>query len=384
VKSHEAEELKMIDRREFLLGSIATGISAARGGLCETAPETESIRAMLKQTVGANEKVVGMVAVTVDERGIPKATFGSSGVPGLALGSDTVFEIASITKVLTSLLLVEMVRRGEVAFNDPVAKYLPASLTLHQRGRPITLLDLASYTSGLPNMPDNMPPKWWTLPNPMVDYTERKLYEFLSSYVPEYEPGIRYEYANLGFGLLGVALARRAGKSYEELMIERVCNPLGLYHTRITLSDDMRRHLVQPHDKELKPTPLWDMQAMAGGGAFRSDAKDLTMFLKACMGLKQTPLSASIARLVETRTPTRLAGTEAALGWFITSAKDEEFVWKTGGSGGCNSFIGFSTRNHRGAVVLSNFRWSDQDTINLGMKLIDPHHQTIDFAAFFT
>ena len=100
-----------------------------------------------------------------------------------------------------------------------------------------------------------MPPKWWTLPNPMVDYTEGKLYEFLSSYVPEYEPGTRYEYANLGFGLFGVALARRAGKSYEELLIERVCNPLGLSHTRITLSADMRRHLVQPHDLELKPTP---------------------------------------------------------------------------------------------------------------------------------
>lgn len=373
----------MMDRREFLLGSIAAAI-AAHGGLRATAPEIESIRAMLKQSVGGNEKVVGMIAVTVGERGTRMATFGSSGVPGLALGSDTVFEIASITKVLTSLLLVDMVQRGEVAFDDPVAKYLPASMTIHQRGRPITLLDVASYTSGLPNMPSNMPPKWWTLPNAMGDYTEGKLYEFLSSYVPEYEPGTRYEYANLGFGLLGVALARRAAKSYEELLIERVCNPLGLSHTRITLSGDMRRHLVQPHDLELKPTPLWDMQAFAGGGAFRSNARDLTVFLKACMGLKQTPLGKAMARLVETRTPTRLAGTEAALGWFITSAKDEEFVWKTGGSGGCNSFIGFSTRNQRGAIALSNFRWSDQGTINLGMKLLDPNHQPIDFTAYFT
>jgi CubicO group peptidase (beta-lactamase class C family) len=374
--------MTMMDRREFLLGSIGAGITAAGGGSFARAQETDSIRAMLKQTVGVNEKVVGMVAVTVDEHGIHKATSGSSGVPGLTLGSDSVFEIASITKVLTSLLLVDMVQCGEVAYDDPVAKHLPASL--HQCGRPITLLDLASYTSGLPNMPNNMPPNWWTLPDPMADYTEGKLYEFLSSYVPDYEPGARYEYANLGFGLLGVALARSAGKSYEELLIERVCNPLGLSHTRITLSDDMRRHLVQPHDLKLKPTPLWDMRAMAGGGAFRSNARDLTVFLEACMGLKQTPLSAAMARLVKTRTPTRLAGTEAALGWFITSAKDEEFVWKTGASGGCNSFIGFSTRNRHGAIVLSNFRWSDQGTINLGMKLIDPHHQSIDFAAFFT
>ena len=373
----------MIDRRDFLWGSIGVGI-AALNGVCTTLPETEPIRVLLKQTVGANEKVVGMVAVTVDEHGTRTATFGSSGVPGLRLGNDTVFEIASITKVLTALLLAEMVQRGEVAFDDPVAKYLPASVTLHQRGRPITLLDLASYTSGLPIMPDNMPPQWWTLPNPWADYTDAKLYEFLSSYVPEYEPGKHYEYASLGLGLLGVALSRRAGKSYEDLMIEQVCKPLGLSHTRITLSDDMRRHLVQPHDKELKPTPLWDSQALAGGGGFRSNARDLTVFLKACMELKQTPLNAAMARLVETRTPTRLAGTDAALGWFITSAKDEEFVWKTGASGGCNSFIGFSTRNRRGAIALSNFRWNDQGTINLGMKLIDPDHQPIDFTAFFT
>lgn len=371
-----------MDRRDFLLGSIGAAIVTLGGG-CATAPETASTRAMLKQAVGANEKVVGMIAVTVHERGTAMATFGSSGVPGVTLGSDTVFEIASITKVLTSLMLADMVRRGEVAFDDPVAKYLPASLTLHQRGRSITLLDLASYTSGLPNMPANVPPDWWAIPNPLADYTEGKLYEFLSSYVPKYEPGTRYEYANLGFGLLGVALARRAGKSYEELLVERVCNPLGLSDTRITLSDDMRRHLVQPHDVQLNPTPLWDIQAMAGGGAVRSNAGDLIVFLKACMGLMQTSLGAAMARLVGTRTPTRLAGTEAALGWFITSVKDEEFVWKTGASGGCNSFIGLSTRNRHGAIVLSNFRWSDQGTINLGMKLIDPDHQPIDFAAFF-
>jgi CubicO group peptidase (beta-lactamase class C family) len=121
----------------------------------------------------------------------------------------------------------------------------------------------------------------------MSNYTESKLYQVLSTYLPEYEPVTRYEYANLGFGLLGVALARRSRKSYEELLIERVCKPLGLSHMRITLSAEMRRHLVQLHDKELRPTPLWDMQALAGS-AFHSNVRDLTVFLKASMGLLQT------------------------------------------------------------------------------------------------
>jgi CubicO group peptidase (beta-lactamase class C family) len=340
---------------------------------------------MLKQPVGANEKVVGMIGITVDESGTRMATFGSSGVPGLALDDKTVVEIMSITKVLTALMLVDMAQRGEVAFDDPVAKYLPASLTLHERGRPITLLDLASYTSGLPNMPGNLPPKWWADPNLLGGYTEDNLYEFLSSHVPKYEPGAHYEYANLGFGLLGIALARRAGRSYEDLLIERVCKPLSFSHTRITLSDDMRRHLVQPHDLELKPWPHWNCPAMAGAGAARSSVRDLTAFLKVCMGLKQTPLSAAMARLVETRRPTTVDGTQAGLGWFITSAKDEEIVWKTGLSGGCNSFIGFSTRSRRGSIVLSNFIWQPVDvgTTHLGMRLIDPDFQPVDFVPLY-
>jgi CubicO group peptidase (beta-lactamase class C family) len=374
----------MPSRREFVLGSIGAGIAALGGG-CATAPETDSIPAMLKQVVGANEKSVGMIAITVDEAGSRMATSGSSGVAGLALDDNTVFEIMSITKVLTALMLVDMAERGEVAVDDPVAKYLPASLTMHEHGRPITLLDLASYTSGLPNMPGNLPPNWWANPNSLDEYAEDKLYEFLSSYVPKYEPGTHYEYANVGFGLLGIALARRAGKSYEEFLIERVCNPLGLSNTRITLSDDMRRHLVQPHDLELKPWPLWNCPAMAGAGAARSNVRDLTAFLKMCMGLKQTPLSAAMSRLVETRKPTTVAGTQAGLGWFITSAGDEEIVWKTGLSGGCNTFIGFSTRSRRGAIVLCNFIWQpiDVGTTNLGIRLIDPDFQPVAFLPLY-
>jgi len=311
------------------------------------------------------------------------ATYGGSGVPNVAMDGHTVFEIMSITKVLTSLLLAEMALRGEVAFDDPVTKYLP--LTLHERGRPIRLLDLATYTSGLPNMPGNLPPDWYANPNPMGDYTETKLFEFLGSCVPEYEPGAHYEYANLGFGLLGIALAHRAGKSYEEVLIERVCKPLGLRDTRITLSGEMRRHLAQGHDLNLKPTPLWDVPAMPGMGCVRSNAKDLTEFLKANMGLVQSPLRKSLARLLETRRPTSLAGTDAGLGWFITSDKGEEIVWKSGLSGGCNTFMGFSRQTQRGAIVLSNFLWRpiDSGTINTGMKMIKPDFFPVDFNALY-
>jgi serine-type D-Ala-D-Ala carboxypeptidase/endopeptidase len=375
----------MLDRRRFLLGSIGAGLAALGSARwAESAPDP--VRDLLKETVGSREKVAGMIAVVVDEAGTRMTRLGSSGIPGLALDGNTVFEIMSITKVLTALLLTDMAARGEVSFGDPVAKYLPSSVKLNERGRPITLLDLATYTSGLPNMPGNLPPNWYTSPNPLGEYTEAKLYEFLSSYAPEYEPGTHYRYANLGFGLLGNALAHRARKSYEELLIERVCAPLGLAHTRIVLSDDMRKHLVQGHDLDLKPTQLWDMPALPGAGTVRSNAKDLTVFLKACMAPAQTPLGACIARLLETRRPTPLAGTEAGLGWFITSDKKEEIVWKSGLSGGCNTYIGFSKQRRRGALVLSNFLWRpiDEGTINVGMKLVNPDFHPGDFNALYS
>lgn len=370
----------MLHRREFLLGSIGTGIVALAGD-CYATPATDPILDALKATVGMHDKVAGMVAIVIDENGSRMVSYGSSGVPSVALDGNTVFEIMSITKVLTSLLLTEMAARGEVALDDPLAKYLPPSVTLHEHGRPITLIDLATYTSGLPNMPGNLPPNWYDLPNPMRNYTLTELYGFLSSYVPKYEPGTHYEYANMSFGLLGNALARRAGKSYEDLLIEQVCIPLGLADTRITLTGEMRRRLVQGHDIGMKQTLLWDWPAMPGAGCVRSTAQNLAAFLKANMGLVHSPLNASMAQLIKTRKPTPLVGTDTGLGWFISTDGKEEIVWKSGLSSGCNTFIGYSTQRRRGAVLLSNFLWSpiDMGTINVGIRMIAPDFPTVNF-----
>jgi serine-type D-Ala-D-Ala carboxypeptidase/endopeptidase len=375
----------VLNRREYLLGSIGAGI-VALGGDCIAVPATEPIRAALKQTVGARDKVAGTVAVVIDEGGTSRVTYGSSGVPKVALDAHAVFEIGSITKVMTALMLADMAARGEVAVDDPVAKYLPPSVTLHERGRPITLLDLATYSSGLPKWPGDLPPNWWANPNPFADYSVDKLYDFVSSYVPKYEPRTHFEYSSLGFGLLGIALARCAGKSYEELLIERVCDPLGLTHTRITLSADMQKHLAQAHDLNLKPTPLWEfLPALQGAGAVRASVNDVTVFLKACMGLVHASPSGSLARLLETRRPTNLAGTDAGLGWFISSDGKEEIAWKSGLTGGFNTFIGFSTQRRRGALALSNFVWQPLDvgTTAMGMKLISPGFDPGDLKSLY-
>jgi serine-type D-Ala-D-Ala carboxypeptidase/endopeptidase len=264
----------MLHRREVLLGALAASVGGFRA--LADSPSDAAIRAILQERVGKDQQSIGIVAVVSDGAGSRLVAYGASGTPdNRKLDGDTVFEIGSITKVLTALILADMVERGEVAMTDPVAKYLPASVVVPEfQGKPITLLDLATYTSGLPNMPDNFVPKdqldhWAALPNPFADYTVEKLYAFLSGYELKYPPGTHYEYANLGFGLLGHALARRAGKMYEALLMERICDPLGLRSTRITLTESMGSRLAQGHNGRLEPTPLWDFAALDGTGAVR-------------------------------------------------------------------------------------------------------------------
>jgi serine-type D-Ala-D-Ala carboxypeptidase/endopeptidase len=373
----------MMDRREYLMGSIGAGL-ALLGARNSRADDDRVIEA-LRAAVGTRSGSAGMIAVLIDESGTRLSSFGSSGRQGVSMDGDAVFEIMSNTKVLTSLLLADMEARGEVSLDDPVARYLPSSVKMRERGGPITLIDLATYTSGLPNMPGNLPPTWWASVAPMRDYTREQLFEFLGAQEPNYEPGTHYEYANLGFGLLGIALANRAGIPYEELLIQRICAPLEMSHTRITLTRRMSRHLVQGHDLGLKPTELWTWPAMPGAGCVRSTAYDLTRFVKACLGLTRTRLSSALAKLTQIQRPTSLPGTHAGMGWYITSSADDRIVWKSGLSMGCNTFMGYSQRRRRGAVLLGNFLWQplDAGTISVGMKLIEPEFPGADFNALY-
>ena len=367
----------MADRRRVLLGALSAGLAAACG-TAAAAPDMEAVRAALKQAVGAGGQVAGMIAMAIDANGATSmVTYGSSGTDGVALDGDAVFPIMSNSKIFTSLLLADMAGKGEVSFDDPVTKYLP--VTLPVTGRPITLLDLATYRSGLPVMPGNINM------DASGDYTQAMLFEWLAGYVPKYGAGTHYEYANLAFGLLGIALARRAGKSYEALLTERISGPLGLSHTCVTLTDEMQRNLMHGHEVNLKQSMPWTVPVMPGMASISANATDLATFLKVCMGILPSPLSASLEKLTQTRRPTSLAGTENGLGWFITTDGGEQIVWKTGLGSGCNTFIGYSPQRRRGAVVLDNFLWLpiDTGTTRIGIRMIKPDFPDIDFRALY-
>ena len=295
----------------------------------------------------------GVVAAFLDGDRRSVAVYGQSDSPNdRPLDGDTVFEIGSITKVFTALLFADMVLRGEVAPDDPAAKFLPGSVRMPEfEGAPITLLDLATYTSGLPRMPSNFAPK--DLKNPYIDYTAERLYDYLSNHKLGFKPGKHYEYANLGFGLLGHILELRAGRSYEELVVSRICAPLGMDDTRITLSGSMQQRLARGHNTGLAPVANWDFSVLAGAGALRSTANDLLKFLQMCLEPGDGPVAAAQKLALAERRP-RADQRDVASGWFVASRFGDELVWKDGGTGGYATFIGYSTRTRRNCILLSN------------------------------
>jgi D-alanyl-D-alanine-carboxypeptidase/D-alanyl-D-alanine-endopeptidase len=278
---------------------------------------------------------------------------------------DTLFEIGSNGKVFTSLLLSDMALRGEVRLGDPVAKYLPDGVRAPERGgRRITLVDLATHTSGLPRMPSNFAPK--DRHNPYADYTVEQLYAFLSGYALTRDIGARYAYSNVGVGLLGHVLARRCGTTYEDLVRERITAPLGMRDTAITLSPDLKKRLAHGHDEDGRPVPNWDLsEAFAGAGALRSTTNDLLTFLAAVLGYRESPLKPAMD--AQLAFPMRVAEdaerhplqrqedrTSIGLGWHAIETERGQVVMHGGGTGGYLTFMGLNLARGWGAVVLTN------------------------------
>src|ERR1700685_4616941 len=231
------------------LAMCVVGSTIAAGSAA--APSDADIRQILVNRIDKEKQGVGIVVGVIDAKGRRVVAYGSlEKGDKRPLDGDTLFEIGSITKVFTSLLLADMAQRGEVRLDDPIAKYVPATAKIPQRdGQQITLVDLATHTSGLPRMPTNFNPK--DPANPYIDYTEDQLYTFLSSYELTRDVGVKFVYSNLGFGLLGQGLARRNGTDYETLVETRICEPLGMKSTRITLTPEMEQRFAAGHSSDL-------------------------------------------------------------------------------------------------------------------------------------
>jgi serine-type D-Ala-D-Ala carboxypeptidase/endopeptidase len=341
----------------WMLAALTTslaGTPAAQTSL--VLPPDGEIRKILLERVGSAENSAGLIVGAVEPQGRRIISCGHrSEGDSRPLNGDTVFEIASVTKVFTALLLADMVEKNEVALSDAAVKHLPADVKLPERnGRSIVLLDLATHTSGLPFMPTDAPP----FNDPAAaKYSGADLKRYLASYQLTRDVGSNWDYSNLGYWVLSEALAARAGKDIEFLIRSRVLAPLKMMNTDFKLSPTMKENLAPGHDAALQPAPATSAVPIysiipAGGGLY-STANDLLTFLSECMGDNVSPLASAMNVALSNRRPIQ-AGNEQALGWNVYGSGEDQVIFRDGSSFGYASVMAFDPKAHTGVVVLSN------------------------------
>ncbi len=313
-------------------------------------PHRAAVAAQVKPFIDA-EIVSGLVVGLYEGGKLEIYGFGK-GPDGVGTpDGKTLYELGSITKVYTSLLLADAVQRREVTLDTPVAELLPPGITVPIKDKvAITLKHLALHASGLPRLPPSLiqDPR----PDPYAGYGEEQLYRDLLTTDLEVPPGTRIVYSNFGAGVLGVALGRKLGGGYATALRTRVLGPLGLTSTFIGFPAGTEGRRAQGTDEDLRPTPPWTFDALAGAGALVSDARDQLRLINAELDAyagSKAPLSAPIRLTQEDQLESQ--GPNTGLGWQID--KDGRY-WHNGSTGGFHSFIGFDPKSRRGVVVLAS------------------------------
>jgi D-alanyl-D-alanine-carboxypeptidase/D-alanyl-D-alanine-endopeptidase len=267
---------------------------------------------------------------------------------GRAVTSTTLYEIGSITKLFTGILLAQAVMSGEVGLNDPIQSYMPPGIQApNYRGEPITLKELATHRSSLPR-------------DPGTDSLS-SLYTWLNEYQLPRAPGTQYAYSNLGYGLLGDILARLSGMDFGTLEFESISQPLGLQDTRPNLSAEQRERLAQGYTYDGSPTEYFpETGALSGAGYLRSTLQDMMRFLIANMQPQSSALGAAIALAQREEAEGPDPGTHIGLGWNIEKpGTPDERLWKAGATSGFTSYITFAADGSYGFVILNNGRYAE-------------------------
>jgi CubicO group peptidase (beta-lactamase class C family) len=357
----------MLHRASFLLAALVSLLPGARSVSAQPLPSDSAILALLTTRVDSGH-AVGIVVGLLEHGRRRYVAAGRVAAGRAPMDEHTILEIGSISKTFTGLLLADAVTRGEVRLDQPVTELLPQGTVVPAKdGQTITLEQLATHRAGLPRLPGNLAPM--DPADPYADYDARRLYAFLAGYALPRAPGDRAEYSNLGAGLLGHALTRRAGAPAWGVLVERrITGPLGMRETFVEVPAALRARLAVGHDERMAAVPAWHLDALAGAGALRSTAADMLVYLAAALDTAGGPLGPAMA-LARTPRADFGPGARIALGWMVSGPPTRPLWWHNGGTGGFRSFAAFDPARQVGVVVLTNAAVSVDD---IGMHLMNP------------
>ncbi len=364
---------------------------------------TDKLKSLINGAVDNNKTNAAIVVGIVDPNGTGFYGHGkmSNANNNATVDQNTIFAIGSNTKVFTAILLADMVGDGLIKLDDPIEKYLPANVIAPQyKGHKITLENLATHTSGLPEFAPNYCPSFFK-ENPRTpsdeiqlqirlagctkNYTFDQFYQGLSNTTVTREPGTKVEYSTFGSALLGNILTLKSNiSSYEELLTKRVLNVLGMDSTSINLSNAQKSRLAIGHLYGQELPSLNFSNPIAPGGGLYSSASDMMKFISANMGLIKTKLDKAmqeshLIRLssgflipnnigVSANNATTGTGFYVGLGWFVTTDFGNEIIWHNGATGGgYNAFMAFNPATDRGIVILCSSDRRNADITTAGL-----------------
>jgi CubicO group peptidase (beta-lactamase class C family) len=336
-------------------------LSSITGSIAHAQPlDDAAIRRILEERIDSRKQSVGIVVGIVTPQGRRDIRYGRFAVDDpREVGPETVFEIGSVTKVFTAMLLADMARRGEVSVTDPIVRYLPSEVATRAQGlKGTTLADLATHTAGFPFWPSGILATAEGTAQ-MASYSLDQLYRFVSTFEAPPDVGTRWMYSNTDAGLLGVLLARRAGSTYDALLDSRITRPLGMTSTAVAVSPALQPRLAMGHDGELKPAAPWNVPTLAAGGSLHSTVTDLLTLL-AAVGDPMTVAGAAMPGMLAIRR--QALGFQQALGWMVLGAgPGQGLLLHDGNTLGFASSIVYDPVTRTGVVVLSNSSASVSD-----------------------
>lgn len=328
-------------------------------------PHRAAIHAYVKPYLDG-EIVEAMVIGVYDAGSLEIYGFGR-GPGGKPPDGRTLFDLGSVTKVYTGLLLADAVQRREVELDQPLADLLPRGVTVPTADKTaITLRHLVLHSSGLPRLPPTVAARLAS-PDPYGEYSEDVLYADLVRTELEAAPGTRVSYSNYGAALLGFALGRKVGGGYGAVLRARVLEPLGLRDTFVTVPASHAARRAAGTDTDLRPAAPWTFpDTLAGAGALISSANDQLKFIEAQLDAAAGG-RAKLRGAMRFAQEAQLEGDDAAnqgLGWQIDTGGR---LWHNGQTAGAHAFVGFEPKTRRGVVVLASTATTLADRIAIAV-----------------
>jgi CubicO group peptidase (beta-lactamase class C family) len=278
--------------------------------------------------------------------------------------SSTLFQVGSISKVFTCLMLANSVNNNTMFLSSGISRYLPDSIPkLQYKRKEITLLDLATQTSALNRDVDDRDTTGGG-EDPYKNYSEEKLMAYLKRQKLAHATGKEYQYSNVGVGLLGVIMQKERRMSYDELLQKEICSKLGMQHTRTVLGKDEKEKVIQSYYKGEPTVDMSFTDALAGAGGIYSNAADMLRFIEASVHPEQTEIEKDIL-LTEQMWRKASNGQEMGLGWHHMSidseGKEVKALVHPGNTNGTSTMLILIPAKKIGVIVMANSNYSVQE-----------------------